>query len=102
MFAKPFLHAMDDHSDGVNVLPKSHPSLSDMISGSADGEVILWNLPERKTRFRIQAHEGMVRGIAFAENHPLSADQIFVSSGDDKKVLIWSVNSLKDQYNTRQ
>ena len=39
----------------------------------------------------------MVRGLAFAENHSLAADNIFVSTGDDKKVLIWSVQSLKDQ-----
>jgi hypothetical protein len=38
----------------------------------------------------------MVRGLAFAENHQLAADSIFVSTGDDKKVCIWSVNSLKE------
>ena len=67
-----------------------------MLSGSADGEVILWNLPERKARLQLNAHSGMVRGLAFAENHPLAADSIFVSSGDDKKVCIWSLSSLKD------
>jgi hypothetical protein len=36
-----------------------------------------------------------VRGVAFAENHSLAADSIFVSSGDDKKVQIWSLNGLK-------
>jgi hypothetical protein len=34
----------------------------------------------------MNAHQGFVRGLAFAENHALSADTIFVSSGDDKKV----------------
>jgi WD repeat and SOF domain-containing protein 1 len=38
-----------------------------------------------------------VRGVAFAENHSLAADSIFVSSGDDKKVQIWSLNGLKAQ-----
>lgn len=38
----------------------------------------------------------MVRGLAFAENHALAADNIFVSAGEDKKVCIWSVTSLKD------
>ena len=40
----------------------------------------------------------MVRGLAFAENHSLSADTIFVSTGEDKKVCIWSLNGLKAQY----
>lgn len=76
--------------------------MTDMVSGSADGEIIMWNLPEKLARFQINGHAGMVRGLAFAENHPLSADTIFVSSGDDSKVCIWSLNSLKDQFNKKQ
>lgn len=49
LFAKPFLQALDDHSDGVYVLAKNRYNLADMISGSADGEIIYWNLPERKS-----------------------------------------------------
>lgn len=56
MFAKPFLHALDEHSDGITVMAKSHQNLNDMLSGSADGEVILWNLPMKKTLFQINAH----------------------------------------------
>lgn len=43
-----------------------------------------------------------MRGLAFAENHSLAADNIFVSSGDDKKVQIWSVNALKAQMNKQR
>lgn len=46
LFAKPFLAAMNDHSDGVYVLAKNRFSLVDTISGSADGEIIYWNLAE--------------------------------------------------------
>ena len=45
MFAKPFLHALDNHSDGVSAMSKSHHNMTDMLSGSADGELIFWNLP---------------------------------------------------------
>lgn len=38
-----------------------------------------------------------MRGLAFAENHSLAADKIFVSSGGDKKLQIWSTNGLKAQ-----
>ena len=39
-----------------------------------------------------------MRGLTFANNKTLSADSIFVSSGDDNKINIWSVNSIKQQY----
>lgn len=45
IFAKPFLHAFDQHSDGVSVMSKSHQNMTDMLSGSADGEIIFWDLP---------------------------------------------------------
>lgn len=69
-----------------------------MISGSADGEIIFWNIPERKPLFQINAHQNFVRGISFANNSAISADTIFASTGDDKKVQLWSLNKLKSQY----
>ena len=95
MFAKPFIASLDTHSDGVTVMAKSRCNLTDVVSGSADGEVIFWNMPERKPVFQINAHQRFVRGVSFAGNHTLSADTFFVSTGDDKKVCIWSLNGLK-------
>jgi WD repeat and SOF domain-containing protein 1 len=40
MFAKPFLGAMDDHSDGITCSSLSPTSLVSYLSGGADGEVI--------------------------------------------------------------
>jgi WD repeat and SOF domain-containing protein 1 len=54
-------------------------------------------LPQKKALFQMNAHQGFVRGLAFAENRALAADSIFVSSGDDKKVQIWSLNGIKAQ-----
>jgi len=51
LFAKPFLDALDVHSDGVTVMSKSRANLTDVLSGSADGEIVFWNLPERKHTF---------------------------------------------------
>lgn len=81
----------------MTVLAKSRANLTDMISGSADGEIIFWNLTERKPLYQINAHSGFVRGLSFAGNHTLAADTFFVSSGDDKKVCIWSLNGIKRQ-----
>ena len=100
VFAKPFICALDQHSDGINVLSKNKFSLNEMLSGSADGEIIMWNIGERKPLFQINAHERFVRGVAFANNTQLAADTIFVSTGDDKKVHLWSTNKLKEQIKT--
>ena len=98
LFAKPFLAAMDTHSDGVVQLAKNRHNLTDMLSAAADGEIVFWNLPARKPLYQINAHPSMVRGLAFANNRQLSADTIFVSTGDDKKVNIWSLQGMKKQY----
>jgi WD repeat and SOF domain-containing protein 1 len=97
VFAKPFIQALDYHSDGITVLSKNRFNLTQTLSASADGEIIMWNMGERRPIFRINAHERFVRGLTFANNSQLAADTIFVSSGDDKKVQIWSVNKLKDE-----
>lgn len=95
IFAKPFLGALDNHSDGVLALAKNRYNLREMISGSADGEVIFWNIPDKTAQFQMNAHQGFVRGLSFANNSPIAADTIFVSIGDDKKVNLWSLNKIK-------
>lgn len=69
-----------------------------MISGACDGELIMWNLGAQKPVFQINAHQGFVRGLTFANNSPISADTIFASTGDDRKINLWSLNKLKAQY----
>ena len=96
--AKPFIAAMPQHTDGVQVMAKNRFNLTDLISGSADGEIIYWSIPARKPLFRINAHENFVKGLAFANNGRLAADSIFTSVGMDKKVHLWSVSKLKDEY----
>jgi DDB1- and CUL4-associated factor 13 len=81
MFAKPFICALDTHNDGVTTMAKSRGNLVDMLTGSADGEVIFWNLPEQRPVYQLNAHSGFVRGVTFASNHSLSADTHFVSTG---------------------
>ena len=74
--------------------------MTDVLSGSADGELIFWDLPRQKPLFQINAHERFVNVTCFARNHALSADTLFVSAGNDAKVCIWSLNGLKSQYQT--
>jgi WD repeat and SOF domain-containing protein 1 len=98
MFAKPFIAALDTHNDGVTAMAKSRGNLVDMLSGSADGEIIFWNLPERRPIYQLNAHSGFVRGVTFSSNHSLAADTHFVSTGQDNKVCIWSLNGIKDEF----
>ena len=79
-------------------MSKNRYNLTQIISGSANGEVIFWNLGEQKSQFQINAHQGFVRGLGFANNSAISADTIFSSTGDDRKVNLWSVNKLKAAY----
>lgn len=39
VFAKPFVGALDGHTDGVNCIARHPRSLSVLLSGSCDGEV---------------------------------------------------------------
>ena len=48
VFAKPFLGSLDGHRDGLTCVSKHPNSLSTLCSSSADGEVRVWHLTERK------------------------------------------------------
>ena len=77
---------------------KNRAKLTEILSASADGEIIFWNMAERKPLFQINAHERFVRGLSFANNSQIAADTVFMSSGDDKKINLWSLNKLKEQF----
>ena len=84
MFAKPFLGAMDDHSDTVTCCSTSPASLSAFVSGGADGEVIVWDLPSRAKLWSVFAHAGGARGLSVA------ADGAgFFSVGADRGAKLW-------------
>ena len=87
-FAKPFVAALDGHSDGVCAMAKSMAQLVTVCSGSTDGEIRRWNLTERETTWTVQAHSGFVRGLAFARS-----GHHFVSASDDKTVKLWSASA---------
>ena len=93
VFAKPFIDALDGHSDAVYSLAKHPRSLTTLLSGSCDGgtvgfllhsrarsllassmahdchhhrpvEIRVWNLSSRKATLELPgAHTGFVRGL---------------------------------------
>ena len=92
IFAKPFLYALEGHHDGVSVLAKNPAKLAEIVSGSYDGEVRMWNLTAKNTLYSILAHDGVVNGLSY-----LPDSNKFVSCGDDKIVKLWTVSELEKQ-----
>lgn len=85
VFAKPFLGSLDGHNDGVSVLSKHPFRLSILLSGGRDGQIRLWNLPQRQCLTLIQAHNGPVNGIS-VDN---MTGESFVSVGHDSQLKHW-------------
>lgn len=88
MFAHPFIGALSEHSDGVYCSATSPKSLVSFVSGSADGEVIVWDLAARKKLWSVIAHTGFVRGLTVSHD-----GEHFFSCGDDKKIRQWRMAS---------
>ena len=88
MFAKPFLGAMSEHSDGVYCCATSPTSLVALLSGAADGEVILWDLASQRKVWSVYAHTGFVRGLAVAGD-----GGSFFSCGDDRSIRRWRITT---------
>lgn len=87
VFAKPFVGDLVGHKDSVSCLCKHPGSLSVLLSGSFDGELKVWNLPDRRCLRSFLAHDGVLRGIAFVSNA-----EAFITVGDDKTIKTWKWN----------
>lgn len=88
VFAKPFLAALDGHGDGVHTLCKHPKSLSLLLSGACDGEIICWNLAQQLCVKKVLAHDGMVHGMtAHKSGH------YFFSCGHDQTIKKWTIDS---------
>jgi WD repeat and SOF domain-containing protein 1 len=63
MFSQPYLFTLDEHSDGISCMAKSRENLSNIFSGSFNGEVVCWNLIKRKPVFKIDAFRNQTKEI---------------------------------------
>jgi DDB1- and CUL4-associated factor 13 len=91
LFAKPFVGALSGHIEGVYCLGRATDSLTRVISGSADGDVRVWDVrhPHKASLWKNPAsHAAFVRGVCFV---PGSEGNRFLSCGDDQRVKLWDI-----------
>ena len=78
MFAKPLVGNLGNgHNDAVYQTAISRISLLPMVSGGADGQIKLWDLPTRTQVASINAHSQAIHGLTFGLDHD------FYSCGHD-------------------
>jgi hypothetical protein len=122
IFARPFVAALNGHSDSVFSLCRHPDSLTHVFSGSCDGgnytplpcaralpvstlqahhlslmrvcaELKVWNLSTRVCLTTLPAHRGFVRGIALGHDNTS-----VITVGDDKTIKLWplSLDALRN------
>ena len=55
IFSKPFLFTLNEHTDGIKCMAKNTQNLTEIVSGSFDGQIILWNVSNKKPVFNINS-----------------------------------------------
>ena len=63
-----------------------------VLSGSADGTIVLWSVDTRRLVYRLNGHKGSVRKVKFAPD-----GRSLMSHGDDLFVKIWSVDTAAEK-----
>ena len=87
MFAKPFVAGLEGHKDSVSILAKDPTNLSQVLSGSCDGEIKLWNVQKKEQVHAVKAHRGFVTGLVAAPD-----GAAYFSASSDKAVRMWDMD----------
>ena len=74
------------HDDGVTCLARNPRRLNSLLSGAADGDVRLWDIPARRCLRRLVGHSGPVKGISMTPD-----GEACVSCSTDCTVKLWEV-----------
>ena len=91
LFAQPFIGALSGHNDGVYAMAKHFRILNALLSGSADGEIRLWDISSKKSRWCMpHAHSRFIRALSFVHND--HSGNKLVSGSDDGFVHLWNIS----------
>lgn len=88
LFAKPFIGSLEHgHRDGVTATATSRNALIPFISGSADGEICIWDITSQSLVRNIPgAHSRSITGLVFAND-----GRTFYSCADDGLIRSWTI-----------
>jgi WD40 repeat protein len=86
----PPCHELVGHEGAIYSIVLS-PDGKTIVTGSADGNVRLWDAATARPIAVLRGHEGEVNGVAFS-----SDGQCVASASDDRTVRIWDVSSHKE------
>lgn len=87
MFAKPFVRALDGHTDSVKCMAVARLAGAPLLTGGCDGELRLWSLQRLECDTAVaRAHEGFVRGVTTSPDGCRA-----ITCGDDKTAKMWSL-----------
>jgi len=93
IFAKPFVGVLTGHSDSISAFAKCRTNITQVASGSYDGEIRYWDISERRTIFNLNAHNGIVRGLTFCED-----GLNFLSCGSDNRINYYRFHDCLEGY----
>lgn len=85
IFAKPFLSAFS-HSDAITALCTNPKRLNCLLSGTADGTVLQWDLANHRCLQRFVGHSNSVRGIGVTPD-----GEACVSCSMDCSIKLWKI-----------
>jgi WD repeat and SOF domain-containing protein 1 len=87
MFAKPFVGAMSGHHDTVQTISCDPTTLSNVVSGGHDGEVVIWDTLTYKAKRTFMAHRNTVEGTVYTPD-----GVAFLTCSRDKLVKVWDTD----------
>jgi WD repeat and SOF domain-containing protein 1 len=91
IFAKPFIAALSGHSDGISCMQKSRTNPTSLISGSFDGEVLLWDLSLQRVIGKADCFESSVKGLCISDD-----SKFLIATGDERNINLYLLKALRD------
>lgn len=116
MHAKPFVGALEGHSDGVYCLAKDPKRLGVIASGAGDGEIRLWDMPSQTLLTSYpRAHQGIVSSVVISplhfsqqgnalsmgsseENNSRMGARRLLSCSTDRTIKLWDADPKSDRW----